>query len=217
MSILRKLAGAFVELDEKPTEKKSSGPVPVDRMPTTITLNNWTPPTDTADNEETAHFKELFRKILEDENKRNYPGNDYFEFVVMKNAMKAIPQEDVRYRGAFEGWMTGGNQSKDSLLSTAQIYLGLVDREIKEFGEAYQQEYQQQVLKNEELIAKKTEEVRKYTELLAKLNAEISSLKYENEASSAKLESKHKAFMAAGESQRKEILSEIDKIKQYIS
>src|SRR5687767_10574105 len=94
-------------------------------------------------------FREQFAKILDDENKRNYPGNDYYEFAVMKNAMNAIPQETLRYQAAFAGWSTGGNQTKESLISTAKVYLGLVDKEISEFESAYQQQYSQQVTNNE--------------------------------------------------------------------
>lgn len=118
-------------------------------------------------------FKARFKKILDDENKRNYPGNDYYEFVVMKNAMNAIPQENLRYQAAFAGWSTGGNQTKTSLLNTAKIYLGLVDKEISEFESAYQQQYSQQVTKNEQLIETKTKEVQSLMERMAALNLEI--------------------------------------------
>jgi len=47
-------------------------------------------------------FQAKFRKILDDENKRNYPGNDYYEFVVMKNTMNVIPQEPLRYQAAYD-------------------------------------------------------------------------------------------------------------------
>lgn len=221
MSLGKKILGAFVELDEKPVVKKSSTPITASRTPTTITLGNMITPMATpsygSNDFEVHQFREQFKRILDNENKKNFPGNDYYEFVVMKNAMSAIPQENIKYQAAFAGWMTGGNQTKDSLMKTANIYLGLVDREIAEFGEAYKHEYQQQVVKNEELINQKSAEVQKYAELIASLNNEISSLKQESQNTSGKLKSKYDSFMAAGNEQRQEILDEIDKIKQYIN
>ena len=80
-------------------------------------------------------FTQKFKSILEEENKRNFPGNDYFEFKVMKDAMNAIPQELLRYQAAFAGWSTGGSQTKKNLLDTAKVYLGLVEKEISDFEE----------------------------------------------------------------------------------
>lgn len=162
-------------------------------------------------------FKVQFKTILDDENKRNYPGNDYYEFVVMKNAMNAIPQEMVKYQAAFAGWSTGGNQTKESLLSTAKIYLGLVEKEIKDFESAYQQQYSQQVTVNEQTIDQKTKEVQTLMEKMATLNSDISRLKQENTANTANLTTKHDSFMAAGEFQKREIMDEMDKINHYIS
>ena len=162
-------------------------------------------------------FKGRFKRILDEENKRNYPGNDYYEFVVMKNAMNAIPQENLRYQAAFAGWSTGGNQTKTSLLDTAKVYLGLVDKEISEFESAYQQQYTQQVTKNEQLIETLTKEVQNLMERMALLNAEIQQLKQQNMDSTVHLTQKHDAFMAAGQAQRQEIIDEIDKINHYIN
>lgn len=208
--ILKKVAGAFVEIDETPVKKPA---VPSSTQTVTapvLRLHNEGSP-------EYTQYREKFSKILADENQRNYPGNDYFEFVVMKNAMSAIPQEEVKYQAAFAGWAVGGNQTKKSLLDTAQIYLGLVDREIKEFGEAYQHQYSSQVTANEELIARKSEEVQKLVLKINTLNTEIANLKKENIDSTAKLTAKHDAFMAAGTAQRQEILDEIDKIQNFIN
>lgn len=215
------LKNFFFESDEeervKPTPKKSivqdisvtsSAIQPINPVYTTVAIG---------ESAEFQKFRTQFAKILEDENKRNYPGNDYFEFTVMKNAMNAIPQEQIRYQAAFAGWSTGGNQSKKSLLDTAQIYLGLVDKEIKEFEEAYQHQYQQQISKTEELIAQKSRMVQDYLEKMNVLNAEITTLKQQNIANTANLTNKHEAFMAAGQSQRQEILTEVDKINQFIN
>lgn len=212
--VFKSIAGAFVEMDDKPVPKVEKAPRTRDVQAAVITVN---PPVMTMTSPDFEKFRDQFKAILEDENKRNYPGNDYYEFTVMKNAMSAIPQEELRYQAAFAGWRVGGNQTKESLISTAKIYLGLVDKEIKDFEHAYKTQYDQQVLKNEQVIEQKTKRVQELVEEMNKLNAEIQQLKGENFNNTASLTAKHDAFMAAGGAQREEILLELEKINQYIS
>jgi len=207
----------FYEKEEKPKEKVVPPRKNVQAV-TSVAIQpiNVTYP-GSMNSAEYQAFREQFMRILDDENKRNYPGNDYYEFVVMKNAMNAIPQETLRYQAAFAGWSTGGNQTKKSLLETAQVYLGLVEKEIKDFESAYQQQYSQQVTKNEQIIDQKTKEIQSLVERMNLLNAEVNQLKQENTANTASLTVKHDAFMAAGEAQKREILDEMDKINHYIT
>lgn len=203
------------------SEDKEKAPPPQKVNPSTshpaiITMSTSPNQGNVTNSADYQQFRQKFAQILADENKRNYPGNDYFEFVVMKNAMNAIPQEDVKYQAAFAGWMTGGNQTKASLLSTGKIYLGLVEKEIADFEEAYKAQYDMQVTKNELLISQKSAKVQELTSQIQALNSEISSLRDANQGASLALSSKHDAFMAAGNDQKQEILDEIDKINQYI-
>ena len=204
--ILKKVAGAFVEIKEDEPVKKEAVKIPV-------------PLTGTATVNQSAidEFTRKFRSILEEENKRNFPGNDYYEFKVMKDAMNAIPQETLRYQAAFAGWSTGGSQSKKNLLDTAQVYLGLVNKEISEFETAYQAQYSAQVTNNEQIIQQKSKRVQSLKDEIAQLENEIHSLTQQNQENKASLTSKHDAFVAAGNSQRQEITDEIDKINQYIN
>lgn len=216
MSVFKKIASAFVEIEEK--DKK------IDTAPKTVPSPIYIAPTEVVKSmtslsfsPEYESFRKKFSDILSEENKRNYPGNDYFEFKVMKDAMASIPQEDLRYKAAFAGWSTGGNQSKESLLSTAGIYLRLVENEINAFEEAYKIEYEQQIVGNQKLIDSKTKEIQEMVERINLLNSEVSKLKEENLHNTSHLQSKHDTFMAAGNAQKEEILTEIDKIKQYIN
>jgi hypothetical protein len=212
MSIWNKVKGAFVETDEKPVPKPKITPQPV-------VVQNIVQPvyTGVALSPESEEFRRQFKAILEEENKRNFPGNDYYEYVEMKNAMIGILQEPLRYSSAFQAWRVVGNQTKETLLSTGQKYLGLVDKEIKEFEAAFQMQYNQSVGNNDKLIEQKTKEIQSLSEQLAKLNTEVQLLKQKNLDSTAALTYKHDAFMAAGEAQRQEILTEIEKINQYIN
>lgn len=217
MSFLKKVAGAFVELDttepKKPPKRTVTQPVIV----TSGAIQEVAPSQSNIDTQVVNEFTEQFRKILEDENIRNHPGNDYFEFKVMKDAMSAISHEPIKYQAAFAGWSTGGKQTKETLLSTAKIYLGLVQKEITSFEQAYNQEYQSQVSGNEKVIEQKTAEVQQLVEKVGKLNQEVAQLKQQSLQNASELRVNHDAFMHAGQAQKDEILAEIEKINQYIN
>jgi len=221
MSLFNKIAGAFVELEQ---EEKTTQNVPKRKMPQTLVVSSAITEvqapfstTDIRNSDEYKQFRQTFQKILDDENRRNFPGNDYYEFVVMKNAMHVIPQEDIKYTAAFAGWSQGQSATKVELVRTAKVYLGLVQKEITDFGAVYQQEYAQQVTKNEQLIGQKTAKVQELVEQMNKLNLEIGQLKDENMQNTMHLNTKRDAFAAAGEDTKTEIETEIVKINQYIN
>ncbi len=207
----------FVEREKAP-EKQDVKPVPQKVIPTSVAIREISPvsvsPIGGADFEA---FKNQFTKILDDENKRNYPGNDYYEFVTMLRAMVAIPQDDVRYKAAFAGWAVGGNQTKQSLIDTAHIYLGLVDKEIKDFQTAYETQCTTQVGNSQQVIDQKRAQVATMSQQIAKLNEEILTMTQQNAIATQTLTRKHDAFMAAGQAQRQEILDEIEKINHFIN
>lgn len=204
--ILKKMAGAFVEI-------KEDEPVKKEPVPKQVATYSYVTVNQSAVNE----FTQKFKSILEEENKRNFPGNDYFEFKVMKDAMNAIPQESLRYQAAFAGWSTGGSQTKKNLMDTAKVYLGLVEKEISDFETAYQAQYSAQVTNNEQIIEQKAKRVQALKDEIALLESDIESLARQNVDNTASLKSKHDAFIAAGNAQRQEICDEIDKINQYIN
>lgn len=212
--ILKKIGSAFVEEVE---EKKVSLP---EKPPPTSEVTQIVQPTYTPYSvgmPEYEEFKDKFRNILSEENKRNFPGNDYFEFKTMKDAMNSIGDNTVKYQAAFAGWSVGGSQTKQNLLDTAKVYLGLVDKEIQEFEDAYKVQYNEQVTGNEKLIETKAKRVQALVEEMNTLNTEISRLKQDNLTNTSKLTSKHDAFMAAGQAQRNEILEEMNNINKYIN
>ena len=212
MSILKKIGSVFYEAEDKPKKKESPPQREVENIVVTPIMVT---PVGT-DTQLVAEFRQHFSKIMEDENKRNFPGNDYYEFQIMKNAMSSIPQENLKYQAAFAGWAATGNLTKQQLVDTAAKYLAIVEREMSEFEEAYKIQYNNSVLKNEQAIASKSEEVQKLAERISVLNAEIQQLKKENIDNVAQLTSKHDAFISAGTQQRDEINAEIAKINQFV-
>lgn len=217
MSLLKKIGGVFWESDTSPKPKEKT-PVKESETPVmNVTAINVAQPVVVSSNHVQIHeFVKHFSKIMEDENKRNFPGNDYYEFQVMKNAMSSIPQENLRYQAAFAGWAVGGNLTKEELVKTASNYLSIVEREISQFEEAYKHQYEQTILKNEQLISSKLKEVQELAERINTLNTEVNNLKKENIDNEADLTSKRDAFIAAGTQVKNEITAEISKINQFI-
>lgn len=207
----------FVEVDDTKKVVKPQKVVETPAHPAIISMSDSYTTAGMVNSPEFNTYLEQFEKILADENKRNFPGNDWFEFNMMKNAMSAIPQEGIKYQAAFAGWMTGGNQTKKSLVDTAHMYLGLIDKEISDFQQAYTAQYDSQVGKNELLIQQKTAKVQELTAQIAQLNEEINALRGANQAATSTLTAKRDAFNAAGQYKRQIMLEEINKINQYIS
>lgn len=210
MSILKKAAGLFVEIDDKP--KVPMKGENVESVLSNVEIQSTQPST-----QEVNEFSEQFRKILEDENKRNFPGNDYYEFKAMKDAMNTIPQEDLRYRAAFAGWAVSGGMTKKQLIDTAKIYLGLVEREISNFNEAFNSQYDSVVSINEESLKAKKKELDELTARINLLQSEMSSLSENVVRHRTALSMKRDAFTKAGLNQKNEILKEIENIDKYIN
>jgi hypothetical protein len=201
----------FYEKEEKPKLKPAPSTQPSE------TATGWSQHVQKPSDGLIDQFRDQFNKILDDENKRNFPGNDYYEFIVMKNAMSAIPQEAVKYQAAFAGWATGGNQNRDTLLKTADVYLGLVRKEIDDFEQAYKTEHTNQIAKTQDLLQQKKTQIADLKQKLADLTQESIGLEQQISAGVSVLEAKHDAFAQAGQEKLSEIAGEIQKIKQYIN
>jgi hypothetical protein len=194
-------------------KKKDEKPVPAAKLEPVTALR--TEPVPVAEFEQ---FRAKFKAILDEENRKNHPGNDFYEFVIMKNAMIAIPQEDVRYKAAYAGWAVGlAGDPKSILLNTAAKYLALVETEMKDFDVAYKKEFDSQVTGNEQLLANKRNKVMELEHQLNLLRQEVVDIEQRNNATASNLKSTHDAFVAAGEAQRQEIMGEVDKINQFIN
>ncbi len=216
---LKKFFGEFVEFEEKvkPTNTNLYDKPSYEKPTKVITNTDFT--SQHVNELELEKFKGKFNSILAEENTRNFPGNDFFEFWQMKSAMNGIiPQDNVRYSSAFATWNISSKQpqNKEDLLKSANIYLGLIEKEITDFKNAYEAEFNQQVTNNNKLIEQKTKEVIELQQKLNKLNTEILDLQQQNSACTANLTSKYNTFMKAGEDSKNEILQEINNINQFI-
>ena len=199
----------FVERDKKPAPKKTADITSRQEIPTPTSVA-YTPPMGGS----AAEFTEHFKKILKDENERNFPGNDYYEFYVVKSNMTALPEPQA-YVVAFSGLAAAG-LTKAKLLETAQKYLGIVEREMNDFNQTYEHMYNENVTKLEQTVTAKNQELAQLTQRISELTTEISGIKQDIMQNTQKLSDKKNGFMLAGNAQKQEIETEITKINQYV-
>lgn len=198
----------FVERDKKPAPEKTDNKT--SKQEVYVPSVNYTPPA----GGDTDEFTEHFKKILKEENERNFPGNDYYEFYVVKNGLSSLPEPQA-YVVAFSGLSAAG-LIKAKLLETAESYKRIVEREMSEFEASYLQMYNENCKKKEDEANAKSKELSELTERMQKLSQEIHTLKQEVVTNASRLASKKSSFEIAGNSQKQEIETEINKINQYI-
>lgn len=129
--------------------------------------------------------------------------------------MSVIPDESQRYNIAFTGLAHAG-LTKEKLLSTAKHYLSVIEGEIKEFDESYNQTYEQLVGKVERDIQIKQQQAEEMMRKATNMMSEIEGMKHGVSKNITDLSDKKNKFMQAGNAQKQEIEEEIGKITQYI-
>jgi len=153
----------------------------------------------------------------------NLDGFDYLEYKqAMQNLSKVEMDEATKYKSALAMAKTMG-ATPDSLLSAAQHYIKLLEKEEQKFLEAFknqlsrQQNDSKEKLKNLEsgikLKNKKIEELKKEIESNTK---ELDKLNSAAETTKAKVESTKNSFYHAYHIVSRQILDDIEKMKKYL-
>jgi len=224
----KKILGTFVELKEdevKPNPSKPAKPgAPAPTAKTTKQapqyqempdLNAGTPNAG-ADQVTLAAIEERLKKVLEAENKRNYPGADYYEFVLALENMKDVPVESAKYTSAFNVLSATQGLTKEHLVQTANQYMALIDREVGEFNAGFDKENKDQVADKQALIESKTMKMQELSLQIAALNEDIKQLSQEVVDSKNKLSSAQRSFLTVAQAQKDKISVELNKIGTYI-
>lgn len=151
-------------------------------------------------------FRKHFYDLL---GESNLPGPDYLEFVEAKNKLAPnVNVESICYQTAFS-ILQGIGLTKDKIISSAQVYLGIIDKEVEGFNATFQNTYKAQVDDNNSAIAQKQQQI-------AKLNQEIQDLQ-DKVAKGNELTAKRDAFNAAGQEAKDTIQTELQKINSFIN
>ena len=155
--------------------------------------------------------------------KNNQTGFDYFEYAKTVDALKAtIPAEATLYQSAFASATVMG-ASAQTLLQSAEFYLGILDKKAIEFEHACKEEYAVSVEGKIKEITGIEEQIRQKAELIQQITNEINTfstnkntLLSEVEQSKNKIEIVRKKYNTTWEVFSSRIRLDIEKIKQYL-
>ncbi len=223
-SIFKKALGLFVEFepeDPKPTNTNSSWSedgLPIQVRPAKSNFskpNSGIPGTVTqADVDKFEnHFEQLFDNA-------NLPGPDYYEFWKMMETLEAaVPDETVRMNAVFSTLKIQG-LSKDTLISSAEKYLQLLDKDKLAFSNAVNTKVLGEIEGRKTTVDELEKKNQQNAELIQKLTAEITennqkitTLKEEVIDEEAKITSKTNGYNVACDAMIAKLGSDIQKIK----
>lgn len=151
-------------------------------------------------------FHAHFDKLMDDSNQ---PGPDYYEFVKAKNVMyRTIADEATLYQTAFTV-LQGSGLTKERIMSSSQVYIGIIDKELSDFDAQFQDQYKKQVDDSKTAIDQINQQ-------MAALQQKKDTL-MQNMQKGDEMKSKRDAFHAAGEEVKDNIKQEIEKINSFIN
>lgn len=203
------LGSAIFETDSSKTEDTTSAPAPLSDNTSTSKFsysdvsNSNVPAGMIIPNQNGVYdekFYNSFLKIIED---NNIDGIDYYEFSKAKKANDGIPgfTEQMKYQAAYSSLKANSNLTKDTLLQTADFYIGKLNDEETSFNAEMQHEIDSQVgsrlkeatAKQDEIVAKQ-EQILKLQSEMSTLQGEIGALNNEAQQIQAKIESTARNF-----------------------
>jgi hypothetical protein len=231
-SIFKKALGLFVEFE--PEEPKANIPnsswsedgLPIQVKPkarATSSYDNSNLPANAIASRATLsqgdidkfdkHFSDLFDKV-------NLPGPDYYEFWKMMETLEAaVPDEAIRMNAVFSTLKVQG-LSKETLVSSAEKYLQVVDKDKMEFQNAVNTKVLGEVegrKTNIDELEKKNQQnaelIQKLTQEISDNNQKITSLKKEVIDEEAKINGNTNGYNIACDAMLAKLSSDIQKIK----
>jgi chromosome segregation ATPase len=168
--------------------------------------------------------KEIKQQLLDALEKANMPGYDYFEFIKAIDAqMSIIPSEAMRFQSTFAVASTMG-VNVETLLSSAQHYLGILTEKEKEFLTAMDKhavdavggkEGQIQSIDSE--MQKKAQQIQQLTQDINELQQQKTVLTNEISTNKIKIDTVKNNFFATLKTITDRIKNDVEKIKQYLT
>jgi hypothetical protein len=230
MSIFKKALGLFVEFEpEEPKPANANSSWSEDGLPIQVRPKaKQTYPVDNNNLPANAsgyalsqgdidkfekHFEDLFNNV-------NLPGPDYYEFWKMMETLEtAVPDEAVRMNAVFSTLKVQG-LSKETLISSAEKYLQVLDKDKLEFKNAVGSKVLGEIEGRKKSITALEEKNKQNADLIQKLTAEINdntqkitSLKKEVIDEEAKINGNTNGYNIACDAMLAQLSSDIQKIK----
>jgi hypothetical protein len=162
------------------------------------------------------HFEELFDKA-------NLPGPDYYEFWKMMETLEAaVPDETVRMTAVFATLKIQG-LSKEMLISSAEKYLQVVDKDKLEFQNAVNTKVLGEIEGRKSTVDELEKKNNSNTEMIQQLTKEINdnlqkitALKKEVIDEEAKINSNQNGYNIACDAMLAKLSTDIQKIKSTL-
>ncbi len=232
MSIFKKALGLFVEFEpEEPKANNSNSSWSEDGLPIQVkpkaransTYDNSNLPANAIVSKASLsqgdidkfekHFEDLFNNV-------NLPGPDYYEFWKMMETLEAaVPDEAVRMNAVYSTLKVQG-LTKETLVSSAEKYLQVLDKDKLEFQNAVGSKVMGEVEGRKNSITALEEKNKQNAEMIQKLTAEINdntqkitSLKKEVIDEEAKINNNTNGYNIACDAMLAKLSSDIQKIK----
>ncbi len=214
-----KIKGLFIEEDKSAPKKEApkvqtDTPTPVDNTP--VDLDSI----DVSNAKTDSKFVDVLMKAIE---ANNLDGFDYLEYKQsLQSLSKMDMDESTQYQSAFAMAKTMG-ATPTKLVSSANHYLKVLNKERSKFNQALQNQKQKQITGKENEIKQLEQGIKDKKAQIEKLQKQIeaSQKKLENikgniNKSAAKVESTNEQFLVAYKLVASQIESDIKNMQQYL-
>ncbi|HRG34224.1 MAG TPA: hypothetical protein PLN76_13190 [Saprospiraceae bacterium] len=217
MPILDKIKSIFIVPDENASAAQSENSNPE----TLATQTNDNPPKSEVSGQPNEKFLEILAGVLE---KNNLPGFDYFEYrkAVQSIAKLQTMDEATQYKTAYAAAQSM-NVSHESLISSANKYLSLLEVEETNFNQSANNYLNQQLASKKSEETQLQDQVQKITQQIEELKAKLetdktrlTNLQEELGSVSRKVEANKANFKASYQNIVEEIRTDIQKMEKYL-
>lgn len=205
------LLDVFVERKDKPDKPKKKPNLAAIGIPQDGPMANLKMIPSPMYNTNTDEENEIIKQ-LKNELKTN---NKYSIFVATKNAMAALPSDELKYTSAFAALSIGG-LTKDELISSAKDCQTKVIKEGRDFETGYQAAYNEQVENLKKTMEAKSTELATLEQKIQTAKSQFDELERNSNQAAQRLNSKREAFQKAVTAVGTEVELEISNINQYI-
>lgn len=163
---------------------------------------------------ESEQIVKMIKKVIED---NNIPGIDYFEFKQNIESMNSIAiDEKNKYLSTFT-ILSNQGCTKNTILSSIDTYVGLINKERENFRGELQNEYSEKVEKRQDEVAKAELQIKELNDKIIELNSFIVTTKQEIANESNRIQITEANFNKSIESVIGELNQDKEKITNYIS